>query len=207
MVNLYPIEHIKIIAEEIEKFNKGKSNTQRLLNSIKKREEIIDEVKIINSHINTTSLGHDLLEDIKKLLEHLRISTLLVIENGLRLRKELLKMSRRKQYEIMTILHNNENYFMKILDDNVYIENSDLSKIFSSIKKLDLFFLNISQPRSKKKNSKELPQINPKNNSQIVLNAPSKEIFMRMRMIESAFLKEINAPNLNKINNPSDIDM
>ena len=155
MVNLYPIEHIKIIAEEIEKFNKGKSNTQRLLNSIKKREEIIDEVKIINSHINTTSLGHDLLEDIKKLLEHLRISTLLVIENGLRLRKELLKMSRRKQYETMTILHNNENYFMKILDDNVYIENSDLSKIFSSIKKLDLFFLNISQPRSKKKNSKD----------------------------------------------------
>ena len=86
-------------------------------------------------------------------MEEVRLATLAVVENALKLRAELRRLAltserleQAAKVARLPILYHEENYFAKVVADVSFISDSQLAKLFKFSRHFDPFFLSPSQP-------------------------------------------------------------
>jgi len=171
-------ECIKKIVKEIELLSRGKTSLQMMMYTIMKREDIMTQI----DKINITPCKLDSKEVIAVLLDKLRRVTLIVIEFIIEVRSEFKALNQPN----VLILYKNQNYIIKIANDTKDIIEVRVGEAFKYMKRLDVFFLSISQP------TLFLPNKYLRLESKLTLPMPVGELYRRMKRAEAYFLNELN---------------
>ena len=122
---LSPKAYIQVVSEEVKNLSNGNSITQKLILSIKSREECIKELHEINKEDT----------EIKAKLEKLRMTSLTVVENAMKLKEQLNKAYRNIK---VPILYEGKNYLVEMKNDIKFLKQS--------FEVSDTFLLSLSKP-------------------------------------------------------------
>ena len=116
----------------------------------------------------------------------------MLFRSAIRFRKEINEMKQTK--EEVQIIWNNENYFKKIEIDTKEITCVKFPNLFRHNRKLDIFFLSVSQPSSLFRYLKNKPK-EPFGKEKISLSMPVGRLYKRMKNAEQSFFYEISKYN------------
>lgn len=139
---------------EILNLKKFKENLNKLTNEINLRENSIELLKKLNlilaKETTDDSIGYSnlknkqkVLDDIKKLFQHLRVLIINIVNHFLKLRKSTFYDITNNKYDLDR-LNLNFNYLIKMKNDTDFLYNSNMKKYFNISYGSDPFFVSLN---------------------------------------------------------------
>eukprot|EP00826_Nyctotherus_ovalis_P061987 TRINITY_DN8888_c0_g4_i1.p1 TRINITY_DN8888_c0_g4~~TRINITY_DN8888_c0_g4_i1.p1 ORF type:complete len:208 (+),score=22.15 TRINITY_DN8888_c0_g4_i1:311-934(+) len=134
---LPPKAYVQALSDEINNLVKNTAITQKVITAINNREQCIANLyQMTSENINTAQ------EQVLKILEELRLISLAVVENVMKLKEQLNIHENLK----IPILHKGKDYLAEMSNDIEFLRESAFGTWLNFSGKSDLFFLSLSRP-------------------------------------------------------------
>ena len=136
-----------IFAQELQNLKNINNSLNKLNSNIKKRNDIIDKIRLLNININNNIAKN--IDEMKKILENLRNITKELVLNYISFYKEISYDIVKNKYDINNIKNFNKNYLSTMKTDTSFLYyNEFFTKIFSFSNKSDPFLIHTSIKKS-----------------------------------------------------------
>ena len=136
-----------IFAQELQNLKNINNSLNKLNSNIKKRNDIIDKIRLFNININNNIAKN--IDEMKKILENLRNITIELVLNYISFYKEISYDIVKNKYDINNIKNFNKNYLSTMKTDTSFLYyNEFFTKIFSFSNKSDPFLIHPSIKKS-----------------------------------------------------------
>ena len=135
-----------IFAQELQNLKNINNSLNKLNSNIKKRNDIIDKIRLYYNMNNNIAKN---IDEMKKILENLRNITIELVLNYISFYKEISYDIVKNKYDINNIKNFNKNYLSTMKNDTSFLYyNEFFTKIFSFSNKSDPFLIHPSIKKS-----------------------------------------------------------